>query len=480
MRHTLSCILLLMTLTCAAQVTSYDRLTFGEKDLMGTARYVGMAGAMAAVGGDASAAADNPAGLGVYRRSELMLTIDYQINVPSQGMGNRTSKFSFGQASWNFYFPLDRMRGVVGNSVMLNYRRIKNFRREYGMSLANMDFSQTDVMALKTQGLNENDLGRADAWENADIGWLSKIGYEGYLIDPDSADLTLWYPHNPGRVNGSLDVRESGSIDEFSFSWGMNISNQWYVGAELGLRSLTYSKSTCYSEIFDNGNRYTLDSYVSASGVGMLSKLGIIYRPISLIRLGAAFHAPVPMAFSIRNYADLSSINGTAPALVVHTPEMNNSPQWIAQPMRAVFGLAFQLGTQGLVSMEYDYEHDLDKRVLDTHWAKLGLEYVLANNWFFNLGYGFRLRQINQNGQLTDPVNVIDYNSVRLDTEAAQLYYANHITAGFSFRFKYAVAGLAYQCRLSCDNVRFHELQDEPIRMNTTAHKIVLSLAWRH
>jgi hypothetical protein len=118
MRRTFSFILLLVTMTCAAQVTSYDRLTFGEKDLMGTSRYVGMAGAMAAVGGDASAAADNPAGLGVYRRSELMLTFDHQINIPSQG--RLTQQFSVAQASWNFYFPLDRMRGVVGSNVMLN------------------------------------------------------------------------------------------------------------------------------------------------------------------------------------------------------------------------------------------------------------------------------------------------------------------------------------------------------------------------
>ena len=147
---------------------------------MGTSRYVGMAGAMAAVGGDASAAADNPAGLGVYRRSELMLTFDHQINIPSQG--RLTQQFSVAQASWNFYFPLDRMRGVVGNNVMLNYRRVKNFRREYGMRLNNMAASQTDVMALKTQGLGVNALTRADAWDDSEIGWLSKIGYDGYLI----------------------------------------------------------------------------------------------------------------------------------------------------------------------------------------------------------------------------------------------------------------------------------------------------------
>jgi hypothetical protein len=43
---------------------------------MGTARYVGMGGAMTAIGGDPSAAIDNPAGLGLYRRSEISVTID--------------------------------------------------------------------------------------------------------------------------------------------------------------------------------------------------------------------------------------------------------------------------------------------------------------------------------------------------------------------------------------------------------------------
>ena len=43
---------------------------------MGTARYVGMAGAMSAVGGDPSAVMDNVAGLGLYRRSEVMITFD--------------------------------------------------------------------------------------------------------------------------------------------------------------------------------------------------------------------------------------------------------------------------------------------------------------------------------------------------------------------------------------------------------------------
>ena len=60
----------------------YNRLS--ERDIMGTSRYVGMSGAMTAVGGDPSSVVDNPAGLGVYRRSEAMFIGAYAVN-PANG-----------------------------------------------------------------------------------------------------------------------------------------------------------------------------------------------------------------------------------------------------------------------------------------------------------------------------------------------------------------------------------------------------------
>ena len=48
------------------QAQDFSRMS--ERSIMGTARYVGMSGAMTAIGGDPSACLDNPAGLGLYRR----------------------------------------------------------------------------------------------------------------------------------------------------------------------------------------------------------------------------------------------------------------------------------------------------------------------------------------------------------------------------------------------------------------------------
>ena len=56
--------------------TEFDAYKVVQTDINGTARYMGMAGAFGALGGDASSIKDNPAGLGVYRRSELTGTLN--------------------------------------------------------------------------------------------------------------------------------------------------------------------------------------------------------------------------------------------------------------------------------------------------------------------------------------------------------------------------------------------------------------------
>ena len=485
--------LLLACVTAYAQL-SYDAYTLASRDLIGTTRYVGMGGAMAAIGGDPSAAADNPAGLGLYRRSEMSLTLDYQFG--NNSLGQKHNKFYCGQASWNFCFLQDRMKGVIANNLMLNYRRLKNFRRDYSMTIRDMAYSQTDVMALKTNGLEEKYLQGDDAWYDSEVGWLSKMGYEAYLINPDTTILSgspEWLPANIGAVDGSLAVSEAGACDEFAISWGMNISNQWYVGLELGLRSLSYNKSTTYNESFDSGARYVLSAYSGANGVGFVSKIGVLYRPLSWLRLGAAFHAPVPMTVTFRNYGSIQSMlpSPAVPSSVSLTSIENvYSTSAYAQPLQAVAGAAFQLSTIGMLSLQYNYQQGVKateesgtgaaKSGLGIHSFRVGAEYVVANNWFFNLGYACNLSNPSNFLNSSNSSNLsVPYNSTRLDTERCYLTRTHYISAGVSFRFRYAIAGVAYQCRLMSEALYFHELQPAAEPFSSTTHHLTFTLAWR-
>lgn len=63
----------MMALPMSAQET-YENAKITKQDLNGTARYVGMGGAMEALGADISTISSNPAGIGMFRRSSVSIS----------------------------------------------------------------------------------------------------------------------------------------------------------------------------------------------------------------------------------------------------------------------------------------------------------------------------------------------------------------------------------------------------------------------
>jgi len=57
--------------------TTFDAAKIYEEDLNGTARYVGMGGAMSALGSDPSVISHNPAGIGTYRKSDINTSLSF-------------------------------------------------------------------------------------------------------------------------------------------------------------------------------------------------------------------------------------------------------------------------------------------------------------------------------------------------------------------------------------------------------------------
>ena len=63
----------LFAISASAQET-YDALRFSTPDLNGSARYVGMGGALSALGGDVAAMSSNPAAIGLFSKSDASFT----------------------------------------------------------------------------------------------------------------------------------------------------------------------------------------------------------------------------------------------------------------------------------------------------------------------------------------------------------------------------------------------------------------------
>ena len=123
-RRTVCALLALCAVSLALQAQDYSRMA--ERTINGTARYVGMSGAMSAIGGDPTAVYDNPAGLGLYRRMEIMLTADGAFDRTRQytpdGFINpsRCNRGVLAQAS--FVFKTDKSKSPINYIPIFNFR----------------------------------------------------------------------------------------------------------------------------------------------------------------------------------------------------------------------------------------------------------------------------------------------------------------------------------------------------------------------
>ena len=142
-----------------------DAYKFSQYDLSGTARYLGMGGAFGALGGDISAMGGNPAGLGIYRSSEIVTTLSLssmKTNTEWSGtkMDENRTKFNFDNIAYVGYFPTGNDEGLIGWNVGFAYNRVKNFNRRYRMGRGPGGFSLSDYIATLTNraGVTGNDL----------------------------------------------------------------------------------------------------------------------------------------------------------------------------------------------------------------------------------------------------------------------------------------------------------------------------------
>ena len=87
--------------TVASAQETYDNAPLAQKDLNGTARYVGMGGAMEALGADVSTMGTNPAGIGMFRRSVVNGSFGFNSQSEAESFnGADKTNMSFDQAGF--------------------------------------------------------------------------------------------------------------------------------------------------------------------------------------------------------------------------------------------------------------------------------------------------------------------------------------------------------------------------------------------
>ena len=433
-------ILSLFTFHLSTFAQDYSRMT--ERTIMGTARYVGMCGAMSAIGGDPSAVRDNPAGLGLYRRSELMLTLDYANDYTRQfgsPDGARTHIVMLPHASWVLNLPTGSPdeTGILSHNVMFSYHRVHSYART---------ITATDEGAPSL----------ATVFANTGI------------------DFGIPYCADRQTAKSGLLLKEGGYSNEYALDWAMNISNRWYLGLGLRVQSYTLNSEATYTESFDH---YTPDGIVYSNinsttllltGASFNVAAGVLYRPLSWLRLGFAVQTPSLGSLSTSTKGSWTAQTDT---FCVHLAlPLGNTKADFHMPLRTSTSVAFQVGYYALIGLQYDYNHQSGEQ--DIHSLRAGFEVIPVPGFYIKGGYAYE-STFKKYG-IAVPVDPT------LDRQNA--YFRNfrrsqYASIALGYRGKSFIVQAAYQFRWQGLNLYAHE-NTLPYDIRTRTHRVVLTLGW--
>ena len=339
-----------------------DALRYSQIFYGGTARFMSMGGAFTALGGDISSLAQNPAGLGVFRSSELTIT--------PQLFNIKTSSSFNGSASDNLYnFNLNQA-GIVSNIISNNnetglitlnigysYSKTNNLNQNINIKGVNNTSSMADYWALRANGYTKMNI-PDDAW----------AANQTWLIDTLSGSNTMYgtafsnYGDNEPSVYGQTVKRmvsDGGYTGESDISIGGNYSNKFYFGATLGITRLRYTSHLEHLEStnFDLPSQlqnFTYIDHIEDKGTGYSLKFGAIFKPVEAVRIGLAFHSPTWYRIDQYHYNDLTS-NFTDGANYESTSDPLRFNYALATPFRFLAGVGVQIKKIALLSADYEF-----------------------------------------------------------------------------------------------------------------------------
>lgn len=488
---------LCLTLVPVTAQTVYDAAKIADKDLNGTARFVGMGGAMSALGGDISTISTNPAGIGIYRSHDVMTSFSLSsFGTDANYMGNNLSTSKMKGSYDNLGFVLSTK---IGNKTTLryvnfgfNYHKSNSFygNMEMGGDLGNQ--SQSYYMAQQAAGI--------ESWGNSpytdvNIGWLSVLGYDGWLITDITTDKTgTPYLDEDGNqindVNGnplyrtpgvyyglydngnaSYRSEQRGGIEQYDFNISFNIKDRVYLGLTLGAYSVDYNKYTTYGESYENGEYYSLTNNNQIVGAGFDVKVGAIIRPFeySPLRVGLAVHTPTfySLDYKTRAYVESSlydPVTGKNEAASVATENIVDGDMIrefrLQTPWLYNVSLGYTIGNSWALGAEYEYqdyssmefrdpqgfsdsfefENSTTAMLKGVHTFRAGLEYKVIPQFAIRAGYNYRSALFNK-----DAFKDLPINSIQTDTDFSNTQALNNYTVGIGYRGSMFYADLAYK-----------------------------------
>lgn len=456
---------------------TYENANIATEDLNGTARYVGMGGAMDALGADISTIGTNPAGIGLFRHSTANVSFGL---VSQQGGrnfadGNKTN-MSFDQAG--FVYSRRTGRNSFLN-LAFNYHKSRNF--DYILSAADAlhGASQNKLSYLKGAEGVFNVYNDKTGTILADDNTFSQVDYLYYNILLSDENGDFYY----NNANGYMFNRaNSGYIGEYDFNISGNINDRVYLGLTFGISDVNYKNYSEYVETLSDANGASIGNVLLAderriTGTGFNVKAGIIFRPVETSPFRIGFSVATPTWYDLNTSNQTILQNGSNVGMYDSGNIGESYDFKLYTPWKFGVSLGTTFGNYLAVGAGYEYADygNLDSRVntgggydwyyddyyetssgdgaMNSHTertlkgvstVKLGLEFKPMTQLAIRLGYNYVSPMYDEYGYKDGTINSPGsyYSS---STDYTNWKATNRITCGVGYNIGKLSLDLAYQ-----------------------------------
>ena len=335
-----------------------DANLFSQTYYQGTAKALGMGNAMGAVGGDMTAVCINPAGMGIYRSSEITASLnllDNYSNSTYYGDKKDGNIFRFSIPNLGFVFAKERS----------NYKALRYTQFGFGLTRTNDFNMRTNALGINpSSSMVDNYLARMDGYPKDKLQDAFPFdiypAYKTYLIDLYEDQEGPYYgsPVPQGNIWQGQECDFKGRSESWTFAGSANFFDKLFIGISVDLAHTKRFGTKVFKESRVEGtetdfNQWSFTEDLSSTGWGGNAKVGFIYHATPWLRFGAAFHSPTLYAFSEKwQTTTETEINWVTNKSL--SPESNYEYTFIS-PLKCVGSLAFVVGQQGMISLDVEY-----------------------------------------------------------------------------------------------------------------------------
>ncbi|MBR1377711.1 MAG: hypothetical protein IJ557_01130 [Bacteroidaceae bacterium] len=484
---------LMMTGATMAQ-DSYSAVNLATKDLNGTARYVGMGGALGALGGDITVMGTNPAGTAMFRKTDATITMSGVFG-PKGVLGHDGSRMSLDNSGIVVSLPIEDGGNLQYVNFGVNYAKSHNYLGNLNTPVENLNntFSQTfQIAGLANTAYDNNYFGMladmsSPIYEN---GVRTKDGIVGETEDADGN--FLGYAGLPAAA-ANYQRSTYGSTSQVDMNVSFNVLDKYFFGASVGVYDVNYNRESFYQELGTDGISYDFSNWYNTDGNGVDVKLGFICRPIddSPFRFGLNVSTPV--------WYRLEDINGST--LYINdrfTDNQSTQPYEYNYRTPWKFGasLGYTVGNYFAVGAEYEYQdlstskynengHEtsyfivqndfIKKNLQPQSTLKLGMEVKPSSAFSIRCGYNYVSAPLKK-----DAYRIIAYDSPFTETDFTNWKATNRFTVGLGYRYKGGYVDVAYQYSAQKgDFYAFDEIDLKPTEIENNRSQLMCTFGFR-